>query len=42
MIWVISALLCLGLVVAIIGVLYPEIVLPFLAKLWDKQSYYWK
>jgi hypothetical protein len=40
MVWVLSSILCIALVVAILGVVFPEIVLPFFAKLWDKDSYY--
>ncbi|MBY0357946.1 MAG: hypothetical protein K2W82_08080 [Candidatus Obscuribacterales bacterium] len=38
----ISFALCIGLILAIIGVMMPETVLPILAKLWGKQNFYWK
>jgi hypothetical protein len=42
MIWIISIVLCLILLIAILAVLMPGLVLPFIAKLWEKQSYYSK
>jgi hypothetical protein len=42
MMWVLSTFLCVALVVAMFGVMFPDIVLPILKKLWDKQFYYWK
>lgn len=40
MLWIISGLLCIGLVVAMLGVMFPDLVLPVFAKLWDRDSYY--
>ncbi len=40
--WFLSILMCLGLVVGIIGIIFPETVLPILVKLWDRQTYYGK
>jgi hypothetical protein len=40
MVWVISLVLCIALVVAMLGVLFPDLILPLLAKVWDRDSYY--
>jgi len=42
MVWIISGLLCVSLLVAILAIVFPEVVLPFFAKIWEKQFYYWK
>ena len=40
MVLIISLVLCLALILAIIGVMMPETVLPIFSKLWRKQTFY--
>jgi len=40
MIWVLTALLCLGLLGAVVGVLNPRLITEFLVKRWQRKSYY--
>jgi hypothetical protein len=40
--WILSSILCFGLILAMLGVMFPEAVLPMLRRLWEKHDYYWK